>query len=111
MNEGGGAVEALLPNGGKVHVRVAEKTGGIASVGRHGPSDLRAALEPVTEVAELVRERLESLTATRATVQFGVSFSAQSGKLTALVFEGSGQASLTVTLEWERRPAGEGATA
>lgn len=102
MNEGSGAVEAVLPSGGIVHVRVAEGAGGIQSVGRVGPADLREALAPVTDVAELVRERLESLTATRATVEFGVSFSARSGKLTALVFEGSGQASLTVTLEWQR---------
>ncbi|HEX8742605.1 MAG TPA: CU044_2847 family protein [Thermoleophilaceae bacterium] len=104
MSEGSGAVEAVLPSGLTVQVRVADEAGGIGSVGRSGPVDLRAALEPISDVAELVRERLESLTATRATVQFGVSFAAKSGKLTALVFEGSGEASLTVTLEWERTP-------
>ena len=95
-------VDAVLPGGAVVRVRVADEVGGLGSVGRDEKADLKEALAPVGEVAALVRDQLESLTATRATVEFGVSFSAQSGKLTALVFEGKGEASLTVTLEWER---------
>jgi hypothetical protein len=107
-----GSVEVGLPTGANVRVRVAEPLGaadGLGSVGRLGPLDLREALAPITEVADLVRERLDSLTATRATVEFGVSFEVASGKLVALVFEGKGAASLTVSLEWERT-GGDGAS-
>jgi hypothetical protein len=65
---------------------------------------LEDALAQIGEVASLVRQSLDPAMPTKATVEFGVSFSLQSGKLTSLVFEGKGDASLTVSLEWESRP-------
>jgi len=100
-------VDAVLPGGTTVRVRVAEEpAGGIGSVGVAGKLHLEEALAQIGEVASLVREKLEPLRPSKATVEFGVSFSASSGKLTSLVFEGKGDASLTVTLEWDRPPDG-----
>jgi hypothetical protein len=96
-----GAVHATLPSGQAVEVRVEQAGDGLGSVGRDRRFDLREALAPVGEVAALVRERLEPLKPAKTTVEFGVSFSVGSGGLTALVFEGKGEASLSVTLEWE----------
>lgn len=101
--QGHGSVEVTLPDGGVVRVRVAENPGGIGSVGLADRPRLSDALAQIGEVARLVRESLQPLRPSKATVEFGVSFSVQSGKLTALVFEGKGDASLTVTLEWEQR--------
>ena len=97
-----GVVEAELPSGGVVRVRVVEDAGGLGSVGRLSRVDLESALAPIGEVAAMIRERVAPFTPTRAAVEFGVSFSVQSGALTALVFDGKGEASLTVTLEWGR---------
>jgi hypothetical protein len=94
------AVDAVLGER-PVRIRVVEGTGGMGSVGL-GKLDLRDALETIGEAAELVYERLEHLTPTKASVEFGVSFSVQGGKLTALLFDGKADASLTVGLEWER---------
>ncbi len=100
------AVQAALPSDAVVEVRVTGSSDGLASVGRGKAFDLREALAPVGEVAALVRERLEPLKPARTTVEFGVSFSMEGGKLTALVFDGKAEASLTVTLEWESDPGG-----
>ncbi|MGH2839722.1 MAG: CU044_2847 family protein, partial [Solirubrobacteraceae bacterium] len=62
----------------------------------------------VGEAAGLVYERLAHLTPTKASVEFGVSFSVQGGKLTALLFDGKADASLTIGLEWESPGAGGG---
>jgi hypothetical protein len=99
---GGSAVDAVL---GKrpVRIRVVEGAGGMGSVGL-GKLDLRDALDTIGEAAGLVYDRLEHLTPTKASVEFGVSFSVQGGKLTALLFDGKADASLTIGLEWERTP-------
>lgn len=99
--ERGGVVNAVLPGGTVVRVRVTEEAGdGIRSVGRLDQLDLEGALAEVVEVAALVRTKIESALPTKATVEFGVRFSAKTGKLSALVFEGKADASLTVILEW-----------
>lgn len=100
-----GVVDAVLPGGTTARVRVAEGLGGgIGSVGLADTLHLEEAMAQIGEVASLVRDKLEPVMPTKATVEFGVSFSASSGKLTSLIFEGKGQASLTVTLEWEQSP-------
>jgi hypothetical protein len=95
-------VDAALPSGAMVKVRVVEGAAGMGSVGRES-LDLTEALAPIGEVAALVQEKLESLTAKRASVEFGVSLAVSAGKLTALLFDGKAEASLTVTLDWERQ--------
>ncbi|HEX8053941.1 MAG TPA: CU044_2847 family protein [Thermoleophilaceae bacterium] len=92
-------VDAALPGGGVVQVRVAEGASGIGSVGRN-ELELEEALEPIGEVAAIVRDKLAALGATKATAAFGVSLTVKTGKLSALIFESQGAASLTVTLEW-----------
>jgi hypothetical protein len=88
-----------------VRVRVAEEPdGGMGSVGLPDKLHLEEALAQIAEVASLVRAKLDPVMPSKATIEFGVSFSAASGKLTSLIFEGKGETSLTVTLEWERPP-------
>ena len=97
------SVEAELPGGGVIRVRVAgEAADGIGSVGLGEKLRIDDALAQIGEVASLLRRKLDPSMPTRATVEFGVSFSAEGGKLTSLLFESRGEASLTVTLEWER---------
>ena len=76
----------------------------MGSVGSGEKLHLEDALAQIGEVASLVHQKLDPTMPTKAIVEFGVSFSVQSGKLTSLVFEGKGDASLTVSLKWEHRP-------
>jgi len=106
-NEGsGGAIDAVLGDR-RVRVRVVETTSDdeMASVGLLDKVDLQHALDSVGEAAAVVYDKLESLTPSKATVEFGISFTVQAGKLTALLFDGKADASLTISLEWERQPA------
>lgn len=100
------AVDAELPSGAPVRVRVTEGAGdGMASVGLVDAAALEVALATIGEAAALLRQKLEQIAPTKSVVEFGVSFEAKGGKLVALLFEGKAQASLTVTLEWERERA------
>ncbi len=95
-------VDAVLPGGAVVRVRVAEDADdAMGSVGLLEGLDLGEALEGVGQLASLVRASLEPLMPTKASVEFGVSFSVKAGKLTSLLVDGQGDASLTVALEWE----------
>jgi len=102
------AAEVVLPGGASVQVRLADDAavGGFGSVGLGDKLDLDEALAQIGEVAALVRHKLVPLAPTKAKVEFGVSFTVQSGKLTALVFDGKGTASLTVSLEWQHDTTG-----
>ena len=92
-----------------MRVRVAEDAGGLENVGRFSAEDLSRAFGEIEEVASLLRDKLGSIAPSRASVEFGVSLSVKTGSLAALVFEGKGEASLTVTLEWEHPAVVEGA--
>lgn len=89
-----------------MRVRVVDVDGGdeLQSVGLLDKVDLHDALDTICDAAKLVHDKLEHLTPTRAKVEFGTSFTVQGGKLVALLFDGKADASLTVTLEWERPP-------
>lgn len=94
-----------------VRIRVVDGGGGdgMSSVGLADKLDLKDALDVVGEAAKLVHDKLEHLTPTTASVEFGVSFSVQGGRLTALLFDGKADASLTICLQWERAPRGSAA--
>lgn len=96
-----GVVDALLGDR-PVRIRVVAGDGDqMSSVGLPDKSQLKDTLDVIGEAAELVYDKLEHLTPTSASVEFGVSFSVQGGKLTALLFDSKADASLTIRLEWE----------
>jgi hypothetical protein len=95
------AVDAELPSGAVVRLRVADREQGLENVGRLSPKDLEKVFGTIEEVASLLKERLVAMASSRASVQFGVSLSMRAGALVALVFDGQAEASLTVTLEWD----------
>jgi hypothetical protein len=69
----------------------------------------------VTKSIEAVADRMtaafDRVKPDRASVEFGIDIGVESGTLTGLVVKGSGNATLTVTLEWQRtHPDGSGAT-
>ncbi|MCA1708199.1 MAG: hypothetical protein LC808_34950, partial [Actinobacteria bacterium] len=81
------AVDAMLPSGASVRVRVADGGGdGMGSVGLFDAAALEEAVATIGEAASLLRQKLELLAPTKATVEFGVSFEVKAGKLVALLF-------------------------
>ena len=59
----------------------------------------------VTELAQLVGDALEKARPSKATVEVGLEFGLQEGKLVALIARGSGKANLKIGLEWARSPS------
>jgi hypothetical protein len=94
-------VTAVLPSGMSINVEVAQPGGDdeMASVGLHS-LELDKALDSLGEIGSLVVKKLKAAKPTRATVELGLAFSVEAGKLTALWVGGTGQASINVTLEW-----------
>ncbi|MEV4428129.1 CU044_2847 family protein [Streptomyces sp. NPDC049602] len=62
--------------------------------------DLAGVTEALTSFAGQIGEALHRADPDRATVEFGCQLGLDAGKLTALVVQGSANASLRVTLEW-----------
>jgi hypothetical protein len=95
-------VTAVLPSGMSINVEVTQPGGDedeMASVGLRN-LELDKALDSLGEIGSLVVKKLKAAKPTRATVELGLAFSVEAGKLTALWVGGTGQASLNVTLEW-----------
>lgn len=114
VGEGTGTrvVTANLPNGVPIRVAVsgsesvavsgAESTDGMASVGLRD-LDLGKALEAVGDISSVVVEKLKAASPAKTIVELKLGFAVEAGKLTALWVGGKGEASLTVTMEWDRR--------
>ncbi|MEU2117566.1 CU044_2847 family protein [Streptomyces sp. NPDC016459] len=64
--------------------------------------DLSAVTEALSSFAGQIGDALHRAAPDRATVEFGCQLGLDAGRLTALVVQGSANASLRVTLEWER---------
>lgn len=83
--------------------------GGIAPIADeerapHSFEGIRATVEAVTgELVEAWRQAYPD----EATVTFGVAASLKSGKLTGLLMDAKGEATLQVTLTWKRDVSGE----
>jgi hypothetical protein len=54
----------------------------------------------VESVASAMTATFDKIKPDKATVEFGVDISVESGALSALIVKGSGSATLTITLEW-----------
>lgn len=66
--------------------------------------DLSAVPEALSSFAGQIGEALHQAAPNRATVELGCRLDLDAGGPTALVVQGSANASLRVTLEWEKKP-------
>lgn len=57
----------------------------------------------ISKLSSTIVSSFKGLGHSKATVEFGVNVALKSGKLTALVVEGSGEANLKITLEWNEK--------
>jgi hypothetical protein len=104
-------VEVVLPNKAVALVRAADldEGGQVAEkVGWKDTFDFADVSKTLEGIAEAIRSGLEKVTPSKTTVELGIELAVKNGKLTGLLVEGGGKASLKVTLEWAKEPSGDG---
>lgn len=89
-NDGGKVYFEIVPRGGR------EEVGVLDSI----PFD--QVTELLASIASGIGETLEKAKPKKATIELGVEFGLEAGKLVALIARGTGKANLKISLEWER---------
>jgi hypothetical protein len=86
------------------YVEVSE-SGGPQTVGLNEALSLDGVRDTVQAIASTLGQVWKEVRPNEATVEFGLSLTAKSGKLTGILVDGEGQASLTITLVWQGDPS------
>jgi len=76
--------------------------GGREEVGLLDSVPIERVMSVVTEVARSVGQSLERAGPSKASVEVGIEFGLQEGRLVGLIARGSGKANLKIAMEWER---------
>ena len=101
------ADQRLVSAGGtQFYVEVADAGGPVTVRDGGGVLDFAGVRHTVEAIAGELTQAWAKAKPTEASVVFGLKLTAKSGKLTGLVVEGGGEASLTVTLTWKQSEAG-----
>lgn len=99
-------VEVDLGNGTTALVQVVEipddEADGAEKVGWRDGLDFTEVTGTIAGIAEALRGAVDAAKPHKMTVELGLELAVKSGKLTGMLVEGSGKASLKVTLEWQR---------
>lgn len=93
-------VIAVESHGTTFFVEVAE-SGGVGTVGLNDVMSFDGVADTVKAVARSLSSAWSSVKPDEATVEFGLKLTGKTGKLTGLLVEGGGEATLKVTLTWK----------
>ena len=96
-------VEVDLPNGTRALVRandLDEPTRGATKTSALSAFDFDEVSGVLEGLSVALRQALAKASPDKVTVELGLELAVKSGKLTGLLVEGEGTASLAVTLEW-----------
>jgi predicted ATP-dependent Lon-type protease len=99
MDEDRTILEVAVGEGSTLQV-VALDYGGAQDVAALGTLSLDGVIDTIRDLAGSLKSAIDTIEPERAFVEFGVQVAVKAGKLTALLVEASGQASLKVTLGW-----------
>ncbi len=102
-------VEVELPGGATALVRATEiddEVEGAEKVGWGDRFDFDDVAATLTGVTKALRGAIDKVAPSKVTVELGIELVLKSGKLTGLIVEGQGTASLNITLEWSPEEAG-----
>jgi hypothetical protein len=77
--------------------------GGREKVSELKPLPIKEVMATIETVSKLLGQSLTRIGPSKASVEFGVEVSLETGALTALICKGGGKANLKITLEWSRR--------
>jgi hypothetical protein len=92
-------------DGTQFYVEVAERQG-VGTVGLDHDVSFDGVRDTVAAIAGELAEVWNRVQPDEAKVDFGLKLSAKSGRLTGLLVEGGGEASLAIALTWKKSPAG-----
>lgn len=93
-------ISAQLEEGVSISIQ-ATPLGGQEFVGAlPGPHAFKEVTDTVESLARAMVGTLKKVKPRTATVEFGLQIGVESGKLTALLVKGTGNANLKITLEW-----------
>ena len=98
--------QVLVQAGGTQFYVEVQDEGGVVSRRTDDPFDLDGVRDTIAAIAGEVAEVWQRVKPSEATVAFGLKVTAKSGKLTGLLVEAGGEASLTITLTW-KAPGGD----
>lgn len=90
---------AVVVNGVQFFVEVAHEEG-VGTVGLDGVLSFDGVRDTVEAIAGTLADVWARVKPDEARVEFGLKLVAKPGKLTGLLVDGGGEASLTVTLTW-----------
>lgn len=96
-----GEERLVAAEGVQFYVEVAESEGPRPIDDRSGPLSFDGVREAVAAIGTQLTQAWETVKPDEAQVEFGLKLTAKSGKLTGLLVEGGGEASLKVTLTWK----------
>jgi hypothetical protein len=92
-------------DGVEFYVELAD-AGGPQAVGLDQVLSFDGVRDTVTAVGKELARAWEAVRPTEASVELGLKLVAKSGKLTGMLIEGGGEASLTITLTWKNDQSG-----
>jgi hypothetical protein len=78
----------------------------LTEVGWRDHVDAEEFFASIQSLASKLSEALKAAAPTKISAEFGITAGIKSGKLTALLVDGAGEATIKVTLEWDRSKAG-----
>lgn len=82
--------------------------GGAQNVGIEDVFSFDGVRDTVRAIGSQLAESLSGIAISEASVEFGLSMTAKGGRLTGLIVDGEGAASMTVTMTWQPTKAAEG---
>lgn len=90
-----------LPNGGEIYVRtqIVDSESNVA-IPR---LDFDLVRQSIEGIAEVVKDGLKGIKPSKTSVELAFEMGLKSNKLIAILVEGSGKASIKVTLEWDSK--------
>ena len=100
-----GQERLVVADGVEFFVEVADGAGPTTIDDRNGPMSFQGVRETVTAIGAELSQAWQTIKPDEAQVEFALKVTAKSGRLTGLLVEGGGEASLKVTLTWKPAPA------
>jgi hypothetical protein len=97
-------VKVRLPNGAAIRVEATPLRGDEEPTSfSHVMPDFQPLIDAIEGIATAVNASLQAVKPQKASVELGLEVGVESGKLTALLVQGSGKANLKVILSWENK--------
>jgi hypothetical protein len=96
-------IQARMPDGKTIAMQVTAISGPVqyeTRVGTNLPHNFSEVMDSLESISRTIYDVVQKVAPKKASVEFGIEIAAEPGKLTALLVQGEGKASLKIKLEW-----------